>query len=157
MSDAKIIHAHVHETGKSPYAVDIEVSGHMITGDEPVSFGGGNLGPAPFDLLLAALGECSAMTVRWYALLQKWPLENVSVRLTHQKIERSTLSPEEAARLASPGQTGDRLPSMVDVFEKEVIITGAALTDEQKTKLHDVAVKCPVQRTLINGSLIRTA
>lgn len=123
MSDKKIT-AYITETGKSKYAVEIEVNGHKLQGDEPESFGGGNTGPAPYDMLLAALGECTAMTVRWYAIQQKWPLEKVEVTLTHQKIEK------------------------VDKFEKKISVHGAKLTDEQRQKLIDVAAKCPVQRTL---------
>ena len=125
--------AHVIETGESAYAVNITVSGHTLKGDEPVASGGGNLGPAPYDLLLAALGECTAMTVRWYALQQNWPLEKVEVKLTYQKIDK------------------------VDTFDKEVIVYGDALTPEQHKKLIDVAAKCPVQRTLESNIVIRTA
>jgi putative redox protein len=124
MAGEKQISAHVTETGESAYAVTISVSGHTLKGDEPVSFGGGNLGPAPYDMLLAALGECTAMTVRWYAIQQKWPLERVEVTLSHQKIDK------------------------VDMFEKQIIVHGDALTEEQRQKLIAVAAKCPVQRTL---------
>lgn len=132
MSENKIITAHVIETGESNYAVSIDVSGHTIKGDEPVEAGGGNLSPAPYDLLLAALGECTAMTVRWYALQQKWPLDKVEVKLTHQKIDK------------------------IDTFEKQVIIHGNSLNNEQHQKLIDVAAKCPVQRTLQSDIVIRT-
>ncbi|WP_373085648.1 OsmC family protein [Sneathiella sp.] len=133
MSKDKMINAHVTETGESDYAVAIEVSGHTIKGDEPVNDGGGNLGPAPFDLLLAALGECTAMTVRWYALQQKWPLDKVEVSLTFQNI----------------GKEG--------VFEKHVTVHGEALSDDQRQKLIEIAAKCPVQRTLEGELTIRTA
>ena len=72
--------AHIVETGESAFAVSIEVSGHQLVGDEPLAKGGGDLGPAPYDLLLAALGECTAMTVRWYARQQNWPLETLANR-----------------------------------------------------------------------------
>jgi len=83
-------------------------------------------------MLLAALGECTAMTVRWYAIQQKWPLEKVEVTLTHQKVEK------------------------VDKFEKKITIHGDELTDEQREKLIDIAAKCPVQRTLEGKVEIRT-
>lgn len=130
-SEAKTT-AHIIETDESDYAVTIEVSGHTLKGDEPESFGGGNTGPAPYDLLLAALGECTAMTVRWYAIKQKWPLEKVEVTLTHQKVEK------------------------VDTFEKQIIIHGGGLSEEQRQKLVEVAAKCPVQRTLEGKVEIRT-
>jgi putative redox protein len=133
MSNTAKLSANVTETGESLYAVNINVSGHTLKGDEPVAKGGGNFGPAPYDLLLAALGECTAMTVRWYAKQQNWPLERVEVNLTHQKIDK------------------------VDVFEKEVIVYGDALTPDQHQKLVDVAAKCPVQRTLESDVVIRTS
>ncbi len=126
------INAHVIETGESDYAVQIEVNGHALKGDEPVASGGGNLGPAPYDMLLAALGECTAMTVRWYAKQKDWPLEKAEVNLTHHKQDK------------------------VDIFEKEIIIHGNALTPEQRTKLIEIAAKCPVQRTLEGKVEIRT-
>ena len=116
--------AHITETGDSDFAVTISVSGHTLKGDEPEYAGGKNLGPAPYDYLTAALGECTAMTVRWYALQQKWPLEKVEVTLSHRKEGRQ------------------------DIFEKTITITGAVLTDDQRAKLIEVAAKCPVQRTL---------
>jgi putative redox protein len=132
MTNQTIITAHVIETGESTYAVNINVSGHTLKGDEPVASDGGNLGPAPYDMLLAALGECTAMTVRWYAKQQNWPLEKVEVTLTHQKLDK------------------------VDTFEKQVVVHGDALTPDQRKKLVDVAAKCPVQRTLESDVVIRT-
>jgi len=130
--------AEARETGDSTYAVRIDVSGHTIVGDEPVNSGGGNLGPSPYDLLVAALAECTAMTVRWYALQQTWPLEHVSVRIVHRK--------------GGPGSASPRQ----DVFEKCVSLTGPELTDDQREKLIEVAAKCPVQRTLEGTPLITT-
>lgn len=132
MGDEKIT-AHVVETNDSAYAVAITVNGHTLKGDEPESFGGGNTGPAPYDMLLAALGECTAMTMRWYAIQKDWPLEKVEVTLTHQKVEK------------------------VDHFEKEITIYGDKLTEEQRKKLIEVAAKCPVQRTLEGKVKITTA
>jgi putative redox protein len=130
--------AHITETGASPYAVAIKVSGHSLVGDEPVDFGGGNTGPAPYDLLTAALGECTAMTIRWYALQQKWPVEQVSVVMTHQKGGPEASSPRQ------------------DVFSKTITITGPDLTPEQHAKLIEIAAKCPVQRTIEGTPVIRT-
>lgn len=144
MNEEKKIQAHVSETGGSIYAVSIEVSGHKILGDEPIDVGGKNLGPSPFDLLLAALGECTAMTVRWYAQQQNWPLEKVEVKLSHAKLAPS-LVPERVINVR-----------FVDVFEKHVILHGDQLTEEQKKKLVEVAEKCPVQRTLQSDVVIRT-
>lgn len=129
---ANKITAHIAETGESDFAVSIDVSGHSIKGDEPEDAGGKDLGPAPYDLLTAALGECTAMTVRWYALREKWPLDKVEVKLTFQKIDK------------------------VGVFEKQIIVHGDQLSDKQRQKLIEVAAKCPVQRTLEGKVEIRT-
>lgn len=127
MSDEKTISANVTETGQSIYAAAIGIGGHGILADEPVDFGGGGLGPAPYDLLLSALGACTAMTVRWYAQKQGWPLTHVSVDLTHHKEGRA------------------------DVFTKVVHLKGDDLTPEQHATLISVAEKCPVHRTLTSS------
>jgi putative redox protein len=132
MAGEKMIHAHAAETGESVFAVDIEVSGHSIKGDEPVDAGGKNLGPAPYDTLLAALGECTAMTVRWYARQQQWPLEKVEVTLTYHKENKQ------------------------DIFTKDITLHGNALSEDQRKKLIEVAGKCPVQRTLEGTPVITT-
>ena len=130
--------ATITENGESPYAVTIKVSGHELRGDEPDSFGGSNTGPAPYDLLTAALGECTAITVRWYAEKHNWPLEEVKVTVAFHK--------EEVEGGARP----------IDVFEKHVILHGNDLSDEQRQKLLDVAAKCPIQRTMEGAPVIRT-
>ncbi len=125
--------AFIQETGQSAYAVTIDVSGHHLTGDEPADAGGNNLGPAPYDYLLASLGECTAMTIRWYAIQQKWPLEKVEVRLSHHKENKT------------------------DMFTKHIKIMGDQLTDTQRTKLIEIAAKCPIQRTLEGTPIIKTS
>ena len=128
----KTIHAHIVETDESAYAVNIDVSGHALKGDEPLDAGGRNLGPAPYDILTAALGECTAMTVRWYALQQKWPLDKVEVKLTHNKEGKQ------------------------DIFTKTIMLHGNTLSDEQRKKLIEISGKCPVQRTLEGTPIITT-
>jgi putative redox protein len=132
------ISAHVAETGASRFAVRIDVGGHAIIGDEPAATGGADLGPSPFQLLAAALGECTAMTVRWYAERQKWPVDHVAVDVTHRK------------------EIVEGRDGKTDVFRKAVHIHGPALSAEQREKLIEIAAKCPVQRTLEAGSIIRT-
>lgn len=132
MSQDRIVTAHIEETGASAFAVSVEVSGHRFTGDEPVAEGGGNLGLAPYDLLTAALGECTCMTVRWYARKYQWPLDKVEVRVTFHQEGKS------------------------NSFDKHIVLYGDQLTPEQKAKLVEVAAKCPVQRTLESTIVIRT-
>ncbi|RJF79119.1 OsmC family peroxiredoxin [Azospirillum cavernae] len=131
MTDKTTI-ATITETGDSPYAVAIAIAGRTLTGDEPVAVGGGDLGPSPFDFLTAALGECTAMTVRWYALQQTWPLEKVEVRIAHFKDGRQ------------------------DVFEKTIHLTGDSLSSDQRASLMSIAAKCPVQRVLEGTPRITT-
>ena len=132
------IEARVSESGESPFAVRIAVCGHELVGDEPTADGGADLGPSPYQLLTSALGECTVMTVRWFARQKDWPVEHVAAHVTHAKMEVE----------GRPGQT--------DVFHKTVFIKGDKLTPEQRTRLIDVAAKCPVQRTLESGSVIET-
>lgn len=127
-----MITAHVSETGESAFAVNIDVSGHRLHGDEPKESGGENLGPAPYDLLLAALGECTCMTVRWYARQQNWPLEKVEVAVTHRKENKQ------------------------DFFTKAITLHGPSLTEAQRSKLIEIAARCPVQRTLEGSPMIKT-
>lgn len=131
-------HVTVSETAQSPFAVRIEMGSHVITGDEPVDTGGGDLGPSPFELLSAALAECTAMTVRWYARRQGWPVEHVAVVVDYEK--------KPVAGASSP----------LDVFEKTISIRGPQLTDEQLERLLDVAAKCPVQRVLESSPSIES-
>ena len=131
-------HAVVAETGESPYSVRIELGGHVLTGDESVEAGGGGLGPAPFDLLAAALAECTAMTVRWYARQQGWPVDRIEVAVTYSRRQFAGA------------------PAPVDLFEKTISIYGANLTDEHRTSLLNVAARCPVQRTLESVPTITT-
>ena len=122
--------AHIVETGESAFAVSVDVSGHHLIGDEPIAQGGADMGPAPYDLLLAALGECTAMTVRWYARQQNWPLKRVEVTLMHAK------------------GGGEGSSAKTDQFTKTIRVIGQNLSEEQRKKLISVAARCPVQRTL---------
>lgn len=135
---AQKIVANVADAQGSPIAVAIKVSGHHIFGDEPTTNGGANHGPTPFDLLTAALGACTAMTVRWYAQQKGWPLEHVAVEVEHHKMM----------------QAGSN--AAIDRFFKTVTIVGPSLTTEQHEKLIDVAEKCPIQKTLTGTIQIET-
>ena len=132
------VSVHVSEIGDSAFAVRIETGGHSLIGDEPVEKGGADLGPAPYQMLAAALAECTAMTVRWYARQHDWPVDHVAVDVTHEK------------------GTVEGRPGNSDIFHKIVEIRGDALTDEQRSRLIDVAAKCPVHRTLESTPSITT-
>jgi putative redox protein len=133
----KVIEATVRETKESAFAVEIVVDGHVLKADEPGD-GGKNLGPYPHEMLVAALGACTAQTVRWYAMRHAIPLDSVSVALTYKRDHLV-------------GHSG-----LLDLFTKELSFEGAALTADQRAKLLDVAGKCPIQRLMEGMPVIRT-
>jgi len=119
--------AHIGET---PWRTDIVVGGHAITADEPAALGGQGVGPAPYDLLLASLGACTAITLKMYAARKGWPLVSVDVDL------RLKGSKEEMH------------------IERKLSIVG--LDEEQKARLADIAERTPVTLTLKSGLGIET-
>ena len=123
----------VHGTaniGKDRYRTEIEVDGHRIVADEPPALGGANAGPAPYDLILAGLGACTAITLRMYADRKQWPLESLDVAL--------------------------RLTGGKDDRRIERTLTIAGLDADQQARLADVAERTPVTLTLKGGIAIDT-
>jgi len=119
------------------------VSGkHNLRADEPVSAGGSDAAPGPYDYLLIALGVCMSMTVGLYARRKKWPLENITVSLRHSRIH------------AKDCEECETKEGMLDRIETEIELTGS-LTTEQHAKLMEIAAKCPVHRTLKSEINIR--
>ena len=125
----------VVEGAASGFAQEIAAGAHRLRADEPASAGGTDTGPTPYDLLLAALGACTSMTVSLYARRKQWPLERVRVRLRHSKIH---------ARDCAECETK---VGMLDRIEREIELVGA-LDDEQRGRLGQIADMCPVHRTL---------
>lgn len=114
---------------------DVITGAHRLQADEPVSYGGGDAAPGPYDYLLTALGVCTSMTIGYYARRSKIPLENITVSLRHSRIHAKDC--EECETKAG----------MLDRIDLEIQLTGP-LTPEQHAKLMEIAGKCPVHRTL---------
>jgi putative redox protein len=127
----------------SGFAQEILVGEHRLTADEPISVGGKDTGPSPYDLLLAALGSCTSMTVAWYARTKKWPLESVTVTLRHSKIH------------AEDCRDCETKEGKIDRIEREIHFTGA-LDAQQQQRLLAIADRCPVHRTLMSEINIQT-
>jgi uncharacterized OsmC-like protein len=117
------------------FAQTIEAGSHCLHADEPESVGGTNMGATPYDLLLAALGSCKAMTVGMYARRKKWPLEQIAVSLRHSKIHAIDCAECETKA------------GRIDRIECEIQLTGS-ITAEQRSRLLEIAETCPVHRTL---------
>ncbi|HUG41842.1 MAG TPA: bifunctional alpha/beta hydrolase/OsmC family protein [Longimicrobiales bacterium] len=131
-------------TAAGAFRTDILARGHPLLADEPMAVGGEDLGPTPYDLLAAALGACTTMTLRMYADRKEWPLEEAVVRLKHSKVHA-----EDEERCESGDARLDRL-------ERELTLIGP-LDAEQRARLLEIADRCPVHRTLSAGVRIATA
>jgi putative redox protein len=125
------------------FAQEINVGSHRLSADEPIELGGKETGPSPYDLLLAALGSCTSMTISLYARTKKWPLESVKVNLRHSKIH------------AVDCRDCETKEGRIDRIEREIHLVGK-LDAEQQKRLIEIADKCPVHRTLKSEINIQT-
>ncbi len=133
----------VRETREGKFTNQVIVGRHVIGADEPVAAGGLDSGPSPYDLLCAALGACTAMTLRFYADLKGVPLERVSVELKHEKIHAVDCAECETKE------------GKIDRIERLIRLDGT-VDPAQRQKLLEIANKCPVHRTLDSEILIPT-
>jgi putative redox protein len=133
----------VRETRQGRLQQEIKAGAHRFLADEPVDAGGGGSGPNPYDLLLAALGACTAMTLRLYAERKALPLDRVTVRLRHGRIH------------AADCENCETREGMIDHIDRAILLEGA-VDAAQRARLLEIADKCPVHRTLTSEVDIRT-
>lgn len=123
----------IDETKAGAFQVLVTAGSSTFLVDEPVAAGGLGTGPNPYDLLSAALGSCSLMTMRLFADRKKWPLERIRVKVTHRR----------------DGLAGR------DHFLRDIQLFGA-LDDEQRARIIAVSKRCPVHLTIERGSDVET-
>ena len=125
------------------FAQEVIAGSHRFASDEPVPAGGTDSGPTPYDLLLAALGSCTSMTIAMYARRKQWALERVTVRLRHSRLHAEDCAGCEtrAAKLT--------------IIERDIALDGE-LDEDQRARLLAIANRCPVHQTLTSEIDIRT-
>ena len=131
------------ESASPEFLENVSVGRHRLQADEPLSAGGQDAAPSPYELLLAALGTCKSITARMYAKRKGWPLQGVQVKLSHTKVH------------AEDCVDCERTNSLIDQIEVEIKFQGE-LSAEQRQVLLAITEKCPVHRTLTSDLQIRT-
>jgi len=117
------------------FTTAMKVGNHFMTADEPISFGGNDYGPSPYELVSAGLSACTAMTIQMYAKRKEWHLDNVQVHTSYSKSHAQDCKNCETDN------------AKLDTFKREIIISGS-LDDKQKSRILQIADKCPVHKTL---------
>ena len=135
-------HVMVEEKNKQ-FTRTVITDSHVWLADEPTAVGGGDLGPDPYEHLLAALGTCTSMTIRMYANHKKLPLDDVTVTLSHDRQYVSDCEGCEAA------------PQKIEVINRTVSLVGE-LSEENRQRLLQIADRCPVHQTLHGDLNIQT-
>lgn len=123
-------------TGHGKFGTEVHTRSHHFIVDEPKDFGGDDSGPTPYDLLGAALGTCTAMTMKMYADRKEWPLGRLRVHVRHERDHKH----EHAEDMAK----GENLQAL----HRTITFSGGTLSAEQQDKLMEIADKCPVHKTL---------
>jgi putative redox protein len=133
----------VTEAGTGTYTQQITAGHHQLVADEPQPIGD-DAGPTPYDLLLAALGACTSMTVRMYANRKGWPLKQVRVTLRHSRIHAEDCADCET-RIG-----------WIDHIDRDIELEGD-LDDTQRQRLLHIAERCPVHQTLTSEVDVATS
>jgi uncharacterized OsmC-like protein/alpha-beta hydrolase superfamily lysophospholipase len=134
----------VAETGQGPFLNHVVAGAHQLLADEPESVGGFDAGPSPYDLLAAALGSCTSMTIRMYADRKSIALDRVVVEVDHRKVH-----------LEATAQVADGTPAQIDQFDRRISLEGD-ISDDDRRRMIAIADRCPVPRTLEAGARIVT-
>ena len=127
---------------KGKFQHEAQAGNHIWIVDEPQSMGGDDEGPSPYDMILAALGACTSMTIMMYARQKGWPLEDLSVELSHDRI------------YAKDCQDCETNEGQVDEIHRKITLMGP-LSDEQIERLTKVGERCPVHRALVGEIKVR--
>ncbi len=122
-------------TGRQGFRSGVAVRQHTLVADEPKDAGGTDLGPTPYDLLGAALGTCTSMTLRMYADRKQWPLTGVTAHVAHARVHGDDCA------------TCEEGEEFLTEFSRTLTLEGP-LSDEQRQRLLEIADRCPVHRTL---------
>lgn len=122
------------------YQQEIIAGDHVIFADEPVNIGGDDTGPSPYELLLGALGSCTAITIRMYAQRKGWPLKDIEIELSHSKDYR-----KDCEDCADNNVKIDRIVRKI-TFKGD-------LDDTQRARLMEIARRCPLHQTLVAGQI----
>ena len=133
----------VTETGEGKFTQLVQIGMHEFFADEPLAVGGLNKGPGPYDLILAALGACTSMTLRMYATQKNIPLMGIRVILTHEKVYN-----EDQINCVDKNER-------LDLIQRMITVRGE-FTENQIADLLRVADKCPVHKTLTQPSIVKT-
>ena len=128
----------VTENADKPYGQVVTIGPHSLRSDEPPAVGGHDMGPSPYEYVMAGLGACTAMTLRMYADRHGWPLERTLVEVRHKVV------------VGSDGKGSS------DRFERTIHVEGD-LTGEQRAHLIEIADRCPVSQTLQRSSSVVTS
>jgi putative redox protein len=133
----------VSEADRDGYLQDVTTGSHVhLLADEPLAYGGKNMGMSPYGFLTAGLGACTSMTIRMYARRKDWPLDHVAVDVSHNKVH------------AQDAATGTE--AKIDSFLRVITLSGEDLSQEQRERLLEIADRCPVHRTLERTSNVET-
>jgi putative redox protein len=127
----------VAESGSGPYSQIVTAGSHTLSADEPQAVGGNDVGPSPYEYIMAGLGACTAMTLRFYVTRHNWGVNRITIELQHEKI----VATESA--------------STVDQFRRVIHLEGD-VSGEQRLKLLEIAEMCAVSQTLRRVSIIES-